>query len=112
MSALRVTACNPRATNTDVRDGVDVDVTCEIAGLRCEGEVTLVPDRDGGYEAYGMGADCWVSGELLAWLRTLDEGVALDDMLADLEAAAARCAASCDTLSTDLRCFAPHRELI
>lgn len=92
MSALRVWACNPRATNTDVRDGVDVDVTCEIAGLRCEGEVTLVPDWIGGYEAYGMGADCWVSGELLAWLRTLDEGVELSDLLGDLESAAVKCA--------------------
>lgn len=112
MSALRVTACNPRPTDTNLCHGVDVDVTCEIAGLTCEGEVTLIPSHGGGYEAYGMGPDYWVSGGLLAWLRTLDEGVALEDILSDLEAAAAKCAASCDTLSTDLRCFAPHRELI
>lgn len=95
---MRVNASGARATSYGVERGVDVDVTCEIAGLTCEGEVTLVPSHDGGYETYGS-PDQWVSGGLLVWLHALDEGVSLDDVLSDLESAAARCASHLEAVA-------------
>ena len=97
--AIRVNASGARATSYGVERGVDVDVTCEIAGLTCEGEVTLVTSRGGGYEAYGYGPNQWVSGALLQWMRTLDDSVSLADMLRDLESAAARCASHLEAVA-------------
>ena len=67
MSELSVTASNARATDTGVRDGVDVDVAVTLcSGLVVEGEVTLAPDHTGSLVAYGADPSMWVSGRLLA----------------------------------------------
>jgi hypothetical protein len=92
MTGMRVQASGVRPTDTGVDGGVDLDVTCEINGLSHEGEVTLVPSRNGEYVAYGNSADMWVSGGLLSWLADIDEGRELADLLSDLESVAARSA--------------------
>jgi hypothetical protein len=86
-------------TTTGVEGGLDVNVTVEINGLDCDGEVTLVQDSvNGGWCAYGPAPEYWVSGALLSWLQGLDEGYELTEILSKIERAAER---SCEQYEID-----------
>ena len=67
-------------TTTGVEHGIDVVVS--VDGV--DGEVTLLPAEDGvgGYGSWGS-PDHWVSGDLLVYIRTLDDAETVLRDLAD-----------------------------
>lgn len=98
MQPTNITASNVRpSTYTDTDGAVDIDVTVTLEGLMLEGEVTLAPAQyDGSLGAFGESPDQWVSGDLLRYLRTLDDSdfrSALDALESAAGAAAAAAAA-------------------
>lgn len=90
--SVDVEAWNPVPSDC-LPGGIDVDVTVTLGEVDLTGEVTLCPDRiNGGWVAYGDGAEHWVSGgllrELAARCRDGRDTGALRGVLDEIEAAA------------------------
>lgn len=66
---------NYRATTTGVRGGVDIDVTLTAPGgaTVARGAITVAPQHDGRFVAYGNHPEHWVSGDLLQKLSELSD---------------------------------------
>lgn len=66
---IAATASNPRPSTclADRPGAIDADVvlTGPWGGDPLTGEVTLVPDGEGGLDAYGNTPDHWISGKLV-----------------------------------------------
>ena len=70
-STYTVTANNAaRHTTTGVENGVDVEFSFAGYGLSIEGEVTLIPDRNGDWASWGAPSN-WLSSEALEQLLAL-----------------------------------------
>lgn len=87
------TASIAAPTTTGVDGALDVDVTVTLPdGRTLEGEVTLARrEYDGAWAAYGDAPDYWISGAMLAALKTLDH----DEFRAACQAIEAAAAGSC-----------------